>query len=221
MKKVIDGDTLRLQDNKLVRFIGVNTPEIDHDTGNSEPVAEAARDFLQTLIDQQQGSILMQVGMEPEDRHGRQLAHVFTRQGGNIQAQLISKGLGVWITVPPNLEYMECYRQQEQQARQQKLGIWAAQFSTPRETTALSRQDRGFLWMRGKVTRIGHGKKYLWLNFGEAVAAQVHKDDLHYFPDPTFDTVKNKTISIKGWLYPYKKQLVMRLRHPASMEMLD
>jgi endonuclease YncB( thermonuclease family) len=218
---VIDGDTLRLQNNELVRFIGINTPEIDHEAGNSQPLAEAARDFLQTLIDQQQGSILIQYDKELEDRHGRQLAHIFTLGGENIQALLIARGLGVWITVPPNLQYLDCYRWREQQARQQQRGIWAAQFRAPRDTASLTRQDRGFIWMRGKVTRIGHGKKYIWLNFGESVAAQVHKDDLRYFTDASFDMLKDKTIAIKGWLFPYKKQMVMRLRHPASLEVMD
>ena len=219
--RVVDGDTVRLQNHRLVRFIGVNTPEIDHEKGNSEPLAEAARVYLQTLIDRQQGFILLKYGRELEDRHGRLLAHVFTPQGENIQALLIAKGLGVWIAVPPNLAYLDCYRQQEQKARQQHLGVWTAQFRSPYDTASLGRQNRGFVWMRGKVTRIGKGKKYLWLNFGEKVAAQVHKDDLHYFEDPTFVSLKNKTVTIKGWLYPYKKQLVMRLHHPASMEVLD
>lgn len=223
VRGVIDGDTVRLQNNKLVRFIGINTPEIDHEHGHSEPLAETAQEFLQTLIDRQQGSILMQYDREDEDRHGRQLAHVFTVEGQNIQAMLIARGLGVWITVPPNLRYLDCYRQQEQKARQQRLGVWAAQFEAPHDTALLTQQDRGFVWMRGQVTRIGHGKKYVWLNFGkdEAVAAQVHKDDLHYFSDPTFVTLKNKTVAVKGWLFPYKKQMVMRLRHPASLEVLD
>lgn len=219
IKKVIDGDTIRLTDNRLVRFIGINTPEIDHETGNSEPFAEKARDFLQALIDEQQGFILLQYDSELEDRHGRQLAHVFTLDGQNIQATMIAKGLGMWITVPPNLLYLECYRKREQRARQIKAGIWNAQFKEPRKTASLTKQDRGFQWIRGKVTRIGHGKKYIWLNFGNNAAARVHKDDLAYFQNGTLGVFNNKTITIRGWLFPYKKQLVMRLRHPASMEL--
>lgn len=221
IKKVIDGDTVRLGDGRLVRFIGINTPEIDHETGNSEPLAESAREYLQTLIDAQQGSILLQYDSERADRHGRQLAHVFTLNGKNIQANLIAEGMGVWITVPPNLRYLECYRQREQKARQRKAGIWAAQFRAPLATSSLDKNDRGFQWIRGKVTRIGKGKKYTWINFGENAAARVHKDDLHYFQDKTFAALKNKTITIRGWLFPYKKQMVMRLRHPASMEIND
>ena len=221
VKKVIDGDTIRLTDNRLVRFIGINTPEIDHETGNSEPYAEKAREFLQALIDTQQGSILLQYDNEDEDRHGRRLAHVFTIDGKNIQADMIAKGLGMWITVPPNLMYLQCYRQREQSARQINTGIWSAQFKEPKQVSSLTRRDKGFQWIRGKVTRIGYGKKYTWLNFGKNAAARVHKDDLVYFKDNTFSTLKNKTISIRGWLFPYKKQLVMRLRHPASLEIAD
>ena len=221
IKKVIDGDTVRLKDGRLVRFIGINTPEIDHETGHSEPFAEKAREYLQTLIDAQQGSILLQYDSEREDRHGRQLAHVFTLDGKNIQANMLAEGLGVWITVPPNLQYLECYRRHEHKARQNKAGVWSAQFREPRKNTSLSRQDRGFQWIRGTVTRIGRGKKYTWINLGEKVAARVHKDDLQYFQDKTFAALENKTITVRGWLYPYKNQLVMRLRHPASMEVTN
>lgn len=218
IRTVIDGDTIRLMDNRLVRFIGINTPEIDHETGNSEPFAEKAREFLQALIDAQQGSIILQYDSERQDRHGRQLAHVFTLDGKNIQAKMIASGLGMWITVPPNLMYLECYRKHEQSARQSNVGIWNAQFKQPRKTASLTKQDRGFQWIRGKVTRIGHGRKYIWLNFGNNAAARVHKADLAYFQDETLSKLHNKTLTIKGWLFPYKKQLVMGLRHPASME---
>ncbi|WP_455201332.1 thermonuclease family protein [Kaarinaea lacus] len=221
IKKVIDGDTVRLKDGRLVRFIGINTPEIDHETGNSEPFAEKAREYLQTLIDVQRGSILLQYDSEREDRHGRQLAHVFTLDGKNIQANMIEEGLGVWITVPPNLRYLECYRRHERNARQKSVGVWSVQFREPRNIASLTKRDRGFQWIRGKVTRIGHGKKYTWINLGEKVAARVHKDDLQYFQDNTFAALKNKTILVRGWLYPYKKQLVMGLRHPASMEVAN
>ena len=41
---------MRLADSRLLRFVGINTPEIDHEKGKSEPLAEAARDLLVRLI---------------------------------------------------------------------------------------------------------------------------------------------------------------------------
>ena len=219
VQNVIDGDTVRLQDGELVRFVGINTPEIDHETGQSEPFAEKARDVLRGLLGDKQPRILLQLDNETHDRHGRLLAHVFTTDGKNIQTQMISQGLGMWIVVPPNLRYMDCYRSAEQTARRQKIGVWSAQFKQPRDARSLSTKDRGFQWIRGKITRIGKGKTSLWLNFGDTATLRVRKDDLHYFDNQPLTALKGKVVTVRGWMYPYKKQIVMPLRHPASVEM--
>ena len=236
VKKVIDGDTIRLYDNRLVRFIGINTPEIDHKFGNSQPLAERGRDFLQTIIAKQQGKIQIQFDVERHDRHGRLLAHLFTLDGSNIQAEMIRQGLGVWIVVPPNLQYMDCYRAKERIARQNKAGVWGVQFQSPRDIQSLTKQDRGFQWIRGRIVHIGKGKKYLWLNFADdalfasesknkklrsRVTLRVRKDDLHYFNEYPVDSFINKTVTVRGWLSQYKNQLVMSLRHPASIEFVN
>lgn len=219
--KVIDGDTVRLLDKRLVRFVGINTPEIDHETGNSEPYANEARKYLRKLVHANRGTLLLRFDHETEDRHGRLLAHVFTPEGKNIQAQLLSEGLAVWITVPPNLDYMECYQQHEHVARRSKTGIWNAQFRTPRSTATLTIKDRGFQWISGRVTRIGQGRKNIWINFENHVAARIHKKDLQYFQEKSFTALKGRTIILKGWMFPYKNQLVMSLRHPASLEIME
>jgi len=237
VRTVIDGDTVRLDDGRLVRFIGINTPEIDHKYGHSEPYAEQARDTLDKLLARYQYQIRLQYGIETKGPHGRLLANVFTRDGKNIESQLIKAGLGVWIVVPPNLAYMDCFKNAEQYARNRHLGVWRTQFKRARDVSQLSDKDTGFQWIRGKITRIGRGKKFLWLGFDMLskseksnvksamphiytdVALRVNKDDLHYFKDPTIESYLYKTVRVKGWLTQFKRQLVMNLRHPASIEL--
>ena len=236
VKTVIDGDTIRLDDGRLVRFIGVNTPEIDHKFGNSEPFAEQARDSLDKMLARHQYQIRLQYGVDSKDPHGRLLADIFTRSGDNIETQLIRAGLGVWIVVPPNLDYMDCYKRQEQYARSHHLGVWRSQFKHPRDVNQLSAQDTGFQWISGKIGRIGKGKKFLWLGFDMLtksgknsakaqkshiytdVALRVNKNDLKYFKETAIESYLNKYVRVKGWLTQYKHQLVMSLRHPASIE---
>ena len=105
VEKVIDGDTLRLSSGKLVRLIGINTPEIDHKLGNSQTFAEDARDYLRSVVRNSRNELLLLPGIEKEDRHSRLLAHIFSPKGKNIQAEMLHNGLGVWIVVPPNLAY--------------------------------------------------------------------------------------------------------------------
>lgn len=230
---VIDGDTVRLVNGNLVRFIGINTPEIDHQFGRSQPFAEKARQYLKAIIEKHDGAALLQNGSETQDRHGRQLSHIFTPDGKNIQADLLNRGLGVWIVVPPNLAYMNCYRVGEKQARMQKTGIWDEQFRQPRDSKSLTHKDTGFQWIQGKISRIGKGKKNWWLNFEDdssqqnsqgkhsKVTLRVHEDDLHYFKGQPLEDLQNKVVLVKGWLGKYKKQLVMSLRHPASLEIIE
>src|SRR5690625_4153718 len=47
---IIDGDTVRLQDGRRVRFLGVNAPEAGRDGGPDEPLAEAAYALLAERI---------------------------------------------------------------------------------------------------------------------------------------------------------------------------
>ena len=43
VKRVNDGDTLQLADGRLVRYIGVNAPEINHEHNTAEPFGFEAR----------------------------------------------------------------------------------------------------------------------------------------------------------------------------------
>jgi len=37
VKRVVDGDTLLLDNNRFVRYIGINAPEVQHGNENEEP----------------------------------------------------------------------------------------------------------------------------------------------------------------------------------------
>lgn len=229
VEKVIDGDTLRLVNGKLVRFIGVNTPEIDHKFGKSQPFAEKARNFLQAEVTNANSELFAIKGAQETDRHGRLLLHVFSTDGQNIQAELLNKGYGVWIVVPPNLQFRDCYRRSEKVAYDKKKGVWGSQFLRPRQTSSLTEKDRGFQWIEGKISKIARGKKNWWLNFEDKriagkfskVTLRVFKDDLQYFNKQFLNGLLMKVVRVKGWLSQHKKQLVMTLRHPDSIEIVQ
>jgi micrococcal nuclease len=43
VKRINDGDTVQLADRRLVRYIGVNAPEINHEHNTAEPFGFEAR----------------------------------------------------------------------------------------------------------------------------------------------------------------------------------
>ncbi len=220
VKEIHDGDTLRLTDNRNVRFIGVNTPELSHKDKPAEPLAEAAKKELQSLISP--GSrVGLRYDNQPKDRHRRTLAHVFRDDGLNLTAELIKQGHGFAIVVPPNNWQMDCYFQTEQQARTYKKGIWSHAYYEPRHSSELSEDMRGFMLVRGLVTRIGKGKKNIWLDMGKRFSLKLNRNNIHYFDPVPIETLQGKQITIRGWVSYYNKKLRMSLSHPRMLEILE
>lgn len=225
--EVIDGDTVQLSDRQSLRFMSINTPEIDHKHHTAEPVAEAARAALDKLIGPSRKMKVQYGRHQRVDRHGRLLAHVFTQDGVNIQQQLLKQGMGFWIAMPPNLALMACYHDAEQAARNAHRGVWALDYYQPRSPTQLHDNERGFRFVRGVVGRIGESRRSIWLNLHDAgapvrrkarVALRISRDDLHYFKTTNFKQWLGKSIVARGWMYPYKGQLIIRIKHPAALD---
>lgn len=62
---VYDGDTILLDGGDNVRYIGIDTPEIDHKGKKSEFMAQAARDFNIKLV--KDARVKIEYGQERKD----------------------------------------------------------------------------------------------------------------------------------------------------------
>ncbi len=226
VSQVVDGDTLRLRDGRLVRLIGINTPEIGREGRPSEPLAKAARTALQKLLSKNT-TVDLHFDREKRDRYGRLLAHVYLPDGTNVEAGLLTAGLAAQIVVPPNVMLLECYQAAETVARNAGKGVWRNVYR-PVPVKEVARNARGFHVIRGRVLQVGESQRSVWLNFQprpeegprEGVAVRIARTDLEWFDDKPLHSLRGKNIIVRGWLSPYKKQLLMRLRHPASMEIV-
>ena len=75
VKRVIDGDTIILDDGRHVRLIGVDAPEIDSPYRNAEPFGDESRDYMKRLVERR--LVTIKTGREPFDKYGRTLAYVY------------------------------------------------------------------------------------------------------------------------------------------------
>jgi len=224
--QVVDGDTLRLRDGRPVRLIGINTQEIGRKGKPSEPLAKAARKALQTLLGKN-ATVALRFDQERRDRYGRLLAHVYLPDGKSVEVALLKAGLAAQIVVPPNVGQFECYQAAENSARKTGKGVWQSIYR-PVPVSEVSPDARGFHIIRGRVLRVGESRRSLWLNFRprpaegprEGVAVRIARTDLGWFGDRQLHSLRGKNIIVRGWLSPYKKQLIMQLRHPASIEIV-
>ncbi len=119
--RVIDGDTIVLSDGRTVRYIGIDTPE------RGQPYYEAATNFNRKLVLGKQ--VELELDVERYDHYGRLLAYVFVRDArGNrifVNAAMVRNGFARVYTKPPNVRYADLLVRLQEEARENRRGLWA------------------------------------------------------------------------------------------------
>lgn len=215
---VYDGDTLRLSDGRKIRFIGINTPEINHDGGPSEPFARAARKRLQAMLADE--VVLLRYGKERKDRYGRLLAHPYLPDGRSLSSLMLQEGLAAAVVVPPNLWHSDCYLGHERKAREAAVGIWSAGGEVIRQSTELRRDDTGFALLHGRVEALLPSRDSLWLELEGKAALRIPRADLHYFADGQLAGLVGQRVEARGWITYRKGKWRMTVRHPNALSRL-
>ena len=118
VKWVIDGDTIILEDDRRVRYAGIDTPE------RNEPFYWKATRRNIALVKGKRVTLVI-CKEKPRDRYGRILAWVYV-DGVDVGAVLLKEGLARVFTAPPcGTKKLEEYREYENMARKKRLGIWS------------------------------------------------------------------------------------------------
>lgn len=217
---VHDGDTVRLQDGRRLRLIGIDTPELGRDGGPDQPYAIAARDALRTLL-AQQSELELRYDQDRQDVHGRTLAHAFLLDGTSVSAWLLKRGYATLLVVPPDIWNVACYQAAERRARTAREGIWSLPGYRPVSAEKLARTARGYHLIQGQVAHIGESAHSLWLDLQGGVAARIDKQDLGYFEAGMLRELQGKIVVVRGWVYLYQEQLQLRLRYPTDLEVVE
>lgn len=215
---VYDGDTLRLDDGRKIRLIGIDTPELGRDGRAEQPYASRAHQRLQQLLDETGGRVRLRLGPQPRDTYGRHLAHLYLSDQRDPAEQLLREGLGRATIMPPNIDQLECFLEAERQARETRKGIWSQ--VQVLEARTLPKATRGFQVVRGRIERVGEGRSSLWLELGGGLALRIDRRDLEHFPAFESRELVGRELEARGWIYSRKGGLRMQLRHPAAIRWL-
>ena len=116
---VVDGDTIDLADGRRVRYLLVDTPEIDTD----DCFAANALDLNAALV--MGKSVGLEYDVECEDRYGRTLAYVRV-SNRLVNSILLERGYARLLVIAPNTHYVDELRLLEAQARATRAGLWGA-----------------------------------------------------------------------------------------------
>lgn len=126
--RVVDGDTLHILMNgrdQVVRLLLIDTPETHKPHTLVQPFGPEAEAFTRQLVEEKRVEIERDIGGDSRDRYGRLLYYVYV-DGKSLQEELLIRGLArVAYVFPPNIRYLDRYREIEVLAKQHRVGIWS------------------------------------------------------------------------------------------------
>lgn len=129
IKRVIDGDTVETESGLKIRYIGIDTPEMN----SIECYAEEATKKNRELVEGKE--VRLEKDVSETDRYQRLLRYVWINDV-MINELLVREGFAKSSTYPPDVKYQERFREAERLAREEERGLWGDVCITPTPTKA-------------------------------------------------------------------------------------
>jgi micrococcal nuclease len=229
---VTDGDTVILDDGRVVRMIGTQAPKLPLDRPDfvTWPLAPEAKTALEAIALNK--PVRLGFGGEEVDRYGRILAHVFvTTPEGEIWAQheMVARGLARVYSFPDNRACLELLFAAEGRARLGGLGIWADPYYSIRAADApgdLLARAGHYELVEGRVLLAEQRSGRVYLNFGrfwkEDFTAVIEAPALRLFAEAGIDplTLDNAFLRLRGWVDDRDGPRI-EITHPEQIEVLS
>ena len=120
--KVIDGDTIVLDGNEIVRLIGIDTPETKDPRKPLQYYGREAYEFTKKLVKGKK--VRLAYDLNKKDKYGRTLAYVYLEDGTFLNAEIIKQGYGFAYRYFV-FKYFDEFKQYEREARENEIGLWS------------------------------------------------------------------------------------------------
>ncbi|MCV0370738.1 thermonuclease family protein [Filomicrobium sp.] len=228
---VVDAETIRLDDGRLVRLIGARTPAPSSTAaGYRETLQERAARALTELV--LGHSVRLYYPAIDRDRYGLTLAHVVREDSSQgrtwVQRHLVTNGHARTYVIPGNAECVDALAEAENRARNAGLGLWSLAAYRPiasSRTEHLRRLKETFQLVEGRITGVGSSRGNVYLNFGRnrrfAFTAFIARASLTGQRDWAKDlkTLKGRRIRVRGWIEIHNGPHI-EVTHPNQIELL-
>lgn len=223
--KVIDGDTIKLENGETLRYIGIDTPEIKIKQNGRfayrpQPFALEAKKFNEKLVKNK--IIRIEFDVEKTDKYKRLLGYCFV---GNtlVNEKLVEEGFAVIYTFPPNVKYVEALVKAQENARKNAKGMWGV-YKTISADNAVSSLNQ-IRTVKGKVTAAKRTKQGLALYFGASrFKLTIFNNALKYFHDKNIDPFifyNGKTVEASGRIRGYNKSAQIIVSSPSEISIIN
>lgn len=121
VSKVIDGDTIELENGQKLRYIGIDTPET---VDPRRPVGCFGLEASAKNKELVEGKkVRLEKDVSETDKYGRLLRYVYLGDTF-INEYLVKEGFAKTSSYPPDVKYQDKFRQAENYARENNKGLW-------------------------------------------------------------------------------------------------
>lgn len=130
VERVIDGDTVtvKFEDGQIetLRLLLIDTPESVHPNKPPEMYGEEASNHAKRMLASGR-KVTVEIGNPERDKYNRMLAYIWIGNV-NLNKHMIERGFArVAYVFPPNIKYLEEFKEAEQRAREKGIGIWSVE----------------------------------------------------------------------------------------------
>jgi len=116
VKKIIDGDTIEIENGQQIRYIGIDTPEY------GEYYFEQAKLENEKMLSSK--DVYIEKDILEKDKFDRILAYVWVDKNILINNQLLEMGMAFPLFIPPNKKYQELFIKSFEKAQASDIGVW-------------------------------------------------------------------------------------------------
>jgi micrococcal nuclease len=226
--EVIDGETLKLSDGRIVRLIGAKAPAppLGWRGDDPWPLVEESKRALDRLASGKQ--VELKFGGRRSDRYDHVLAQVF----GNdkpiwLQEELVSEGLARVYSFPDNRACIAELLAREREVRAKHLGVWgssAYRIESADNVERLGRLTQSFQ-LEGKVAKVGERGGRIYLNFADNwrsdFTISIERKDVPAFAAAGIDLkgLAGKHVRVRGWI-EWRNGPMIAATHPEQLGLL-
>ena len=121
--RVIDGDTIELENEERVRYIGIDTPETVDPRKPVQCFGVEASKKNKELVE---GKLVrLEKDLTDRDKYNRLLRYVWVGDTF-INLELVKQGFASSYSYPPDVKYQDQFVEAQKEAREEKRGLWGA-----------------------------------------------------------------------------------------------
>lgn len=222
VKRVIDGDTIILDNGDHVRYIGINSPEV------GEPFYDEAKKRNSSLVEGKRVRLIV-CPQEPRDKYGRLLAFIYL-DDMLVNKVLLAEGLARLFIIPPCGTEKELeFGKAEKAAKARGAGIWGGQGKIEAKALpikpgeAIRNLDR-YVKVKARVAGVRKTRDAVFIDLGRSgedpLSIVIFRKTMKEIEASGGDLMglKGKTVTVYGVVKLYKGRPEIVVNSPSRLK---